>query len=71
MWRELTLPVKEGNLSCIFKQKETDIALLQETHLDPVESKKLQSDWVGQIFFTAHYLPKHEGFKNRSHNVNK
>ena len=32
------------------KQKRADVALLQETHLDITESKKLQRDWVGQVF---------------------
>lgn len=35
------------------KQKKADIALLQETHLDITESKKLQRDWVGQIFYST------------------
>lgn len=57
------MPVKEGNLSCIFKQRETDIVLLQETHLDPVESEKQQSDWVGQIFFYSTSSSKTQGFE--------
>lgn len=42
------------------KQKKTDIALLQKTYLDTTESKKLQRDWVGQIFYSTFASNKRE-----------
>ena len=47
------LAMKRKKLMIYLKQKRADIALLQETHLDTTESKKLQRDWVGQIFYST------------------
>lgn len=47
------LATKRRKLMIYLKQKRADIALLQEMHLDTIESKKLQRDWVGQIFYST------------------
>lgn len=47
------LASKRKKLLMYLKQKKADIAFLQETHLDAAESKKLQRDWVGQIFYST------------------
>ena len=36
------------------KQKKTDLAFIQETHLNDDESVKLKRDWVGQVYFNTY-----------------
>lgn len=45
--------VKRKKILTYLKQKKTDIALLQETHLDEEESLKLKRDWVAQVYYSA------------------
>lgn len=41
---------KKKILHFLKKEKKTDIALVQETHLSKLEHLKLQKDWGGQVY---------------------
>ena len=45
--------IKRKKVMCSLKTKKWDVVYLQETHLSPVESKRLCKDWVGHVFFSA------------------
>lgn len=45
--------IKRKKILTYLKQKKTDIALIQESHLNDEESAKLKRDWVGQIFYST------------------
>lgn len=46
--------VKRKKILTYLKQKKTDIALIQETHLDDEESLKLKRDWVAQVYYSTY-----------------
>lgn len=51
-------PVKRKAILNSLKKKQTQIALLQETHLTDVEHKKYLREWVGQVYFSSYSTNK-------------
>ena len=47
----LNNPVKRKKIRTQLKKLKCSLGLLQETHLNDVEHKKLKRDWVAQIFY--------------------
>ena len=45
--------VKRKKMLMYLKQKQTDIAFLQETHLAAGDTAKFRRDWVGQVFHSS------------------
>lgn len=43
-------PIKRKKIMNQLKRLNCSIALLQETHLNDIEHKKLRREWVGQVF---------------------
>ena len=46
-------PIKREKILTQLKKLNCSIGLLQETHLNEVEHKKLRGDWVAQIFYAS------------------
>ena len=57
----LTHYIKRKKVLSYLQSKRADIALLQETHLNDLESSKLQHDWVGRVIYSSHTSPSEEG----------
>ena len=47
-------PIKKKKILTFLKKEKTDIALLQETHLNKTEHEKLKKDWVGQVYYASY-----------------
>lgn len=43
-------PIKRKKIMNQLKRLNCSIALLQETHLNDIEHKKLRREWIGQVF---------------------
>lgn len=46
-------PIKRKTILSQLKKLNCSIALLQETHLDDKEHRKLRREWVGQVFSSS------------------
>ncbi len=57
----LNSPVKRTRILCHLAKLQSEIALLQETHLTQAEAAKLKQKWVGQVY--------HSGFISKSRGV--
>ncbi|KAJ1208846.1 hypothetical protein NDU88_004229 [Pleurodeles waltl] len=57
----MTSYVKRKKILSYFQSKKTDIALIQETHLDTLESSKLKRDWVGRVAFSCRPTSQESG----------
>ncbi|KAJ1106315.1 hypothetical protein NDU88_003716 [Pleurodeles waltl] len=57
----MTNYIKRKKILSYFQSKKADIALIQETHLDNIESDKLRRDWVGKVLFSC--CPEDQGIK--------
>ncbi len=57
----LNSPVKRMRILCHLAKLQSEIALLQETHLTQAEAAKLKQKWVGQVY--------HSGFNSKSRGV--
>lgn len=51
-------PVKRKKWLSYLKTHQTDIALIQETHMEGKEADKLKRDWVGQVFHNSYSSKK-------------
>lgn len=51
--RGLGHPIKRKKILAQLKSLKSSIALLQETHLNELEHKKLKREWVVQVFFAS------------------
>ena len=49
----LNHPIKRKKILSQLKKLNCSIALLQETHLDDKEHRKLKREWVGQVFSSS------------------
>lgn len=49
----LNHPVKRKKIFCQLKKLQCSIALLQETHLNELEHKKLKREWVNQEYYSS------------------
>lgn len=46
-------PIKQKRVLVYLKKLKINIAFIQETHLIPLEHKKLKRDWIGQVISSS------------------
>lgn len=46
-------PIKQKRVFLYLKKLKIDIAFIRETHLIPLEHKKLKRDWIGQVISSS------------------
>uniref|UniRef100_A0A8C6T7R8 Endonuclease/exonuclease/phosphatase domain-containing protein n=1 Tax=Neogobius melanostomus TaxID=47308 RepID=A0A8C6T7R8_9GOBI len=46
-------PIKRKKILSQLKSFKCSVALLQETHLNELEHKKLKREWIDQVFFAS------------------
>lgn len=54
-------PIKRKKIISQLKKLDCSVALLQETHLDDKEHKKLKREWIGQVFSASYDKGKKRG----------